>query len=116
MQDLNLDINPEENEAFERRLDQALAAAPQPAIPQEFAARIAALVPAPKPLPERTFAYARNSIIFSAVVVLIALLLLAPHATVESTHAMALEWILSAELSLLALSFVLPGSLWTSIR
>lgn len=95
---------------FESRLDQALATTPQPRISPEFAARVAALVPGSRPIPTWKFAYARNSIILSGVALFVALLLLAPHATPGSTYAIALEWILCAELSVLALYVALPGS------
>ncbi len=115
MQDLgfNPDSNPHSvanDKAFERRLDQALATAPQPSIPQDFAARVAALVPASKPLPPPKFAYARNSMILSGFALFVALLILAPQATAGSIDAIVFEWILCAELSLLALYVALPGN------
>lgn len=111
MQDLSFNSDPQTpDEAFESRVDQALATAPQLRIPPEFAARVAALVPASRPIPTWRFAYARNSIILSGVALLLALLFLAPHAIAGSTYAIALEWILCAELSVLALYVALLGS------
>lgn len=102
----NLSFNPDSHsrdEAFERRLDRALATAPSTHIPQEFAARVAALVPASRPIPAPTFAYARTSMILSVVALFVALLFLAPLVTPGSIYSIALEWTLCAELSLLAL-------------
>ncbi len=117
MQPLNFDRGPyKEDAAFERRLDQALATAPQPPVPADFAARMAALVPARESSLPQKAAYARISIILSAVALFVALLLIAPHASTGSTFAIALEWILCAQLSLLALYVALPGSSWRSAR
>lgn len=110
MQDLSFNPDPQVHDAaFERRLDQALATASSPQIPPEFAARVAAIVPASKPVETAGFAYARNSMILSAVTLFVALLLLAPHTSGGSTHAIAFEWILCVELSLLALAAAPPG-------
>ncbi len=111
------------DEAFERRLDQALAEVASPSIPPEFAARVAALVPARQrglPAGEQGLpaqpAYGRYAVVLCAAALLVALLLLAPHVRPGSIFAIALEWILCAQLSLLALYIALPGSPWRSAR
>lgn len=101
---------------LESRLDQALAKAPSPSIPADFAARVGGMVPARETLPEPRFAYARNSMALCAVCLLAGLMLLAPHARAGSTFAIAFEWTLCAQFSLLALFVALPRSPWRSGR
>ena len=101
-----------EDRAFERRLDEALTAAPDVSISPEFAKRIAALVPAGPGVIVHSPGYARRSVLLCAVGLLIVLLLLAPRAVGGVTLFSALEWIFCAQLSLLALFSASPWSPW----
>ncbi len=97
---------------FERRLDRALAHAPVPVISPEFVVRVAAMVPA-RQLPRAPrFAYAPAAMIFCGVAMMVALLLLAPHAAVGSRFAIAVEWIVCVQLSVLAVSTTLAREFW----
>ena len=99
-----------ESEWMDERLDRALERLPPDVvIPHDFAARMAALVPARRELPASRLTYGRVSVIVCAVALLAGLLLLAPHAS-GWNFATAIEWILCAQLSLLALFFAWPGS------
>ena len=113
----NVDVSTgsgEIDEAFERRLEQALATAPPLKIPADFAARVASRVPASTPVALPRTAYARNSIILSALVLLIALLVVAPKAVHGLSFATGLEWLLCGQLSLLAIYAMSPRSPWRS--
>ena len=101
-----------EDHAFERRLDDALASAPEVSISPEFAQKIAALVPAVPGVVVHSPGYARRSVLICAVGLLIVLLLLAPRAVGGVTLFSALEWIFCAQLSLLALFSASPWSPW----
>ena len=114
-----MDLSPSHREldrVFEDRLDEALDTAPSVLIPEGFAARVAGLVPPSMPVPKLRQAYSRSSILAGAVVLMLAILVLAPHAVAGATFAITLEWILCAQLSLLALYVALPGSAWRSAR
>ena len=100
------------DEAFESRLDEALSTAPEVSLSPEFARRVAGLAPARPAVLVRDTGYARRSVLICTAVMLVALLLLAPRALGGTTLFSALEWILCAQLSLLALFSVSPWSPW----
>ncbi len=113
MQSLDrMDESEDRNAAFERRLDNALTAAPRVSISPEFACRVSVLVPARPAVQVHSHGYARRSILVCAACLLIVLLLLAPHAVSGATLFSALEWIFCAQLSLLALFSVSRWSPW----
>lgn len=102
----------ERDERLERRLDDALAAPPVFEIPADFAARVAGLVPAQQEVAIARPSFGRSTVLVCAAVLLIALLVVAPHATGKSVFATGIEWILCAQLSLLGLWFALSRSPW----
>ncbi len=107
-----IDETGDRDDAFERRLDGALAAAPLVSISPEFARRIAAQVPSQLVVPVRSPGYARRSAIVCAAGLLIVVLLLAPRAVSGATLFSAIEWIFCAQLSLLALFSISSWSPW----
>ncbi len=100
------------DDAFEQRLDDALATGPELTVPADFAARLAALVPARPMLQVSSTAYARRSVVISTAVLLAMLLLLAPHAASGTTLPTLIEWIVCAQLSLVGLLTISPWSPW----
>ncbi len=102
----------ERDDELERRIDESLAQAPVLTIPADFAARVAALVPAQQEVAIARPTFGRNTVLVCAAVLLIALLIVAPHATGKSVFATGIEWILCAQLSLLGLWFALSRSPW----
>lgn len=96
-------MNPEVEAQAERELDarvvEQLERLPDlsAAIPADFAARVAAQVPARRPVPVRTTHYGRMLMIFGLVVLFVALVVLAIRGSAGSTIGMALEWTLCVQ-------------------
>jgi hypothetical protein len=90
------------NDEFDERLDRALVRAlerrPQPAIPADFAARVAAIVPRVKaPARVRTMHYGRTAMVAAMIALLVALTAMAPRANPESLFGIAMEYLLCAQ-------------------
>jgi len=64
------------------------------AIPADFAARVAAKVPARRPVSVRTTHYGRTLMMFGLVVLFVALVVLAKHSFTTSPIGVAVEWTL----------------------
>lgn len=97
---------------FEQRLDEALARATEPVISPEFALRVASMVSPRAPARLPRFAYASAAMIACGIALIVALFLLAPHAAPGSRFDVAFQWILCAQLSVLAISAALDRELW----
>jgi hypothetical protein len=82
---------------LDRRLIHALEIAPEPEIPADFAARVASLLPARRPVSVTPTHYGYYAMVASMVILLAALLLLAPHATDRSIFGLTLQWLLCAQ-------------------
>jgi hypothetical protein len=67
------------------------------AIPVDFAAQVAAKVPARRPVQVRTTYYGRRLMMVGLVVLFVALVVLAKHNFTTSPIGMALEWTLSIQ-------------------
>ncbi|HEY2038022.1 MAG TPA: hypothetical protein VGG95_00020 [Edaphobacter sp.] len=93
-------MNPEAGAQAERELDdrivEQLERLPDvsAAIPADFAARVAAKVPARRPVSIRTTHYGRTLMMLSLVVLFVALVVLAVRGSGGSTIGVALEWTL----------------------
>ena len=82
---------------LDQRLIHALEIAPEPRVPTDFAARVASLLPARRPVSLTPNYYGRYAMIASMVILLAALLLLAPHTTDRSAFGLTLQWLLCAQ-------------------
>ena len=97
---LYMDAN--DNTNFEARLTAALEHRPEPTIPADFATRLAAQLPALKPARRRVNA-SRSFAVLAAVICVLALAWLAPHATPSySSVSFDLELLLFAQLAFIA--------------
>lgn len=115
MQSLDQFREPQDpQDAFERRLEDALATPPEVAIPPDFAERLAAMVPTRPVVRVSGTLYARRSMVLSTLLLLAALLLLAWRPSGGVTLLTMVEWIFCAQLSLVALLSVSPWSPWRS--
>jgi hypothetical protein len=93
---------------LDQRLIHALEIAPEPRVPADFAARVASLLPARHPVSVTPTHYGHYAMVASMVILLAALLLLAPHATDRSIFGLTLQWLLCAQFIGLAV--------WLSVR
>jgi len=89
-------------DALEERVTRALERVPEVRIPAEFAARVVAQVPKRKEIAVRPARYGLMAMRTSVAVLVLALVVVAMHATVRSVIGIALEWVLCAELVALA--------------
>jgi len=89
-------------DALEERVVRALERVPEVRIPAEFAARVVAQVPKRKEIAVRPARYGLMAMRTSVAVLVLALVVVAMHATVRSVIGIALEWVLCAELVALA--------------
>lgn len=89
--------------ALERRLIRALETAPEPRIPDGFAARIASQLPAARPGSLTQTRYGHNAIRISMIILLIVLVALASRATGNTALGIALQWTLCAQFAGLAI-------------
>ncbi|MEO6807402.1 MAG: hypothetical protein ABI286_13265 [Edaphobacter sp.] len=96
----------EHDDNLDPRLTRALETVPLPSIPADFAARVANLLPARRPVSLTPTHYGQNAILMGIFLTLAALLLLALHAT---GHAMfdLLESLLLAQFVALAVWFTI---------
>lgn len=99
-------------EEFEERVVRSLERQPEVSIPADFAARVASQVPGGQaPLPVETEIrethYGRRMMMVSMVVLLAAMLALAPRAVGNSALWTGLQWTLCGQFVLLALWFVM---------
>jgi hypothetical protein len=72
-------------EHLDQRIVRALETAPEPQIPADFAARVASLLPARRPVSLTPTHYGQNAMLIGTVVTLAALLVLALHSTGHAT-------------------------------
>jgi hypothetical protein len=93
---------------LDRRLIHALEVAPEPRVPADFAARVASLLPVRRPVSVTPTHYGYYAMVGSMVILLAALLLLAPHASDRSIFELTLQWLLCAQFIGLAV--------WLSVR
>jgi hypothetical protein len=82
---------------LDQRLIHALERAPEPQVPVDFAARVARLLPATRPVAVTATHYGYYAMVVSMVLLLAALLLLAPHAADRSVFGLTLQWLLCAQ-------------------
>jgi hypothetical protein len=89
---------------LDERIARALERVPEVTIPAEFAARVAAQVPTRREMAARPTRFGWMTMRISMVVLVIALLAVAMHATGRSNAlGITLEWLLCAELAGLAI-------------
>jgi hypothetical protein len=91
-------------ENFEARLTRALEQAPQPAVPAEFATRVAAALPATRPRTRRV-SVATTVAVLAAVVMLAGLLWLAPRSAPQFNN-----WAFDGEL--LLVTYLMALAFW----
>ena len=89
-------------DALEERVVRALERVPEVRIPAEFAARVAGRVPKRREIAVRPARYGLMAMRISVAVLVLALVVVAMHATVRSVIGIALEWVLCVELVTLA--------------
>ena len=90
-----------EAEVLDARITFALEAAPQPEIPLDFAARVAAQVPAIRPMTLTPRGYGRNAAMLS-LAVLLALIFVFAHRAGASPLWTTMEWIFCVQFALIA--------------
>ena len=93
---------------LDQRVIHALEIAPELQVPADFAARIASLLPAQRPVSFTPTHYGRYAMLASMVILMGALLFLAPKAAGRSVYELTLQWILCAQFIGLAV--------WLSVR
>jgi hypothetical protein len=93
---------------LDQRLIHALEIAPEPRVPSDFAARVASLLPARRPVSITPTHYGYYAMVASMVILLAALLLLAPHGTDRSVFGLTLQWLLCAQF--------IGLTVWLSVR
>ena len=81
---------------LDQRLIHALEIAPEPRVPDDFAARVASLLPVRRSVSVTPTHYGHYAMAASMVILLAALLLLAPHAG-RSIFGLTLQWLLCAQ-------------------
>ncbi len=91
-----------ELDSMDARLTRALERKPAVAVPSEFAARVAAQVPARASVAVRVPHYGLLAARIGVAVLLVALVAMAMRTTGHSVLGVALEWVLCAELAGLA--------------
>ncbi len=109
---------------LDHRLDQALRTAPRSAIPSDFAARViaqlpsssGAVAPASRVTSPPRMLYAQRAMVLCLFVLLLALLLAAPHLATGSPRALAIQWTISAEIALVAVYLGGWHASWTHLR
>jgi hypothetical protein len=90
---------------LDQRLIHALETAPEPQVPADFAARVASLLPAARPVAVTATHYGHYAMLASMVVLLATLLLLAPRTADRSVFEVTLQWLLCAQFIGLAVWF-----------
>jgi hypothetical protein len=86
-----------EADRLDQRLTHALETAPDPQVPADFAARVATLLPARRPVSLTPTHYGHYSMLASVVILMAALLVLAPRTTDRSVLELSLQWLLCAQ-------------------
>jgi hypothetical protein len=82
---------------LDRRLIHALEVAPEPRVPADFAARVAKMLPATRPVAAAPTHYGYYAMVASMVILMAALLFLAPHTANRSVFEVTLQWLLCAQ-------------------
>jgi hypothetical protein len=97
-QQTQAEIDPPDRLAkLDQRLIHALEIAPQPQVPSDFAARVASQLPARRPVSVTPTHYGHYAMLGSMVLLLVALLFLAPQPTNGSAFGLTFQWILCAQ-------------------
>jgi len=96
-----------EAQVIEKRITLALETAPKPEIPPNFAASLAAQVPAIRPVTLTPHGYGRNAAVVS-MCVLLALIFAFAHRTGASPLWTSIEWIFCTQFALVAV--------WLAVR
>ena len=98
----NISSSAEESKALDARITHALERVPTVSIPADFAAMVARDLPVLNVPEVKATHYGRNASVLCFVVLIIALLLLAPTAGRGSVAMICLQWILCFQFALLA--------------
>jgi hypothetical protein len=92
-------------EQFDQRIVRALETAPEPRIPADFAARVAAQLPGRRPVSLTPTHYGHKAMLIALVVTLVALVTLALHAATGPASFGLVESLLCSEFIALAVWF-----------
>jgi hypothetical protein len=98
----NIPLSAQEVKALDARIFRALERVPAASIPENFAAMVASNLPA-RSFPEvKATHYGRNAAVLCFLLLLIALLLLAPATAKGSTMMICVQWMLCFQFALIA--------------
>jgi hypothetical protein len=104
----HLDPTEMETARLDQRLVHALEIAPEPQIPADFAARVASRLPARRPVSLTRTHYGYYAMLASMVILLVALLFLAPQTANRSVLELTMQWLLCAQFIGLAVWLSIP--------